>query len=602
MGHGPHDKLNTSTVSPVLEQQFSRLPPDVSGQIERWLQDTLALTESFGLQSVTVDLKRLEERRKLPGFRLAFVGEFNRGKSTLINRLLDRPILPVKAIPTTSTITYLVAGESEEITVHFQDGRQEVRPLEADSWSDLIASDDSQVDQLQEIFPEVRVTLNNAWLQDTDAGFIDTPGAGDINDHRTALISDVLSQSDATVMLVSAVMPLSLTERAFLQQEILGRHIPLILVVVSKLDTLPYDQRPTVLRTIHERLMSISPQIPMISSYPPIEEITENSALEAVRTQINSLVAQSDRRLWRSRQIAGTLADHLGQLAQIGQQALVAARADSAQRDEERKKVHKEGEIAASKWETIRLQLESRRLTVDQELRRRLNTAADSLSAALSSALDEAPDPRFWWNKEFSLLLRRELLLLARASESFVLDALAHEVQALQEAVARAFDTQPTQSAISHYVPLEPTLQVQDITLTDIQQYRLLSLIGSSIGIVAGFLLLGPIGSAISAALGLMGDYIQGQRIEEQRQQLKVEITRCVDRTLEEYTRLLTQRLHDLYDELEQRMRQEQASWQAAKEEALAEGGNTPTAQPAWQELSEKSLALQSEITMALAQ
>src|SRR2546429_658205 len=121
----------------------------------------------------------------------------------------------------------------------------------------------------------------------------------------------------------------------------------------------------------------------MISSYPPTAEITENWALEAVRTQINGLVAHSDRRLWRSRQIAGTLADHLGQLAQIGQKALVAARADSAQRDEERKKARKEGEIAASKWETIRLELESRRLTVDQELRRRLNTAADSLSAGL---------------------------------------------------------------------------------------------------------------------------------------------------------------------------------------------------------------------------
>ena len=591
-----HEEPVTDTVHPPEQSQSA----DLSKRVENWLEDTRRLTKAFDLQSMSSELEKIVEMQRLSGFRVTFVGEFSRGKSTLINRLLHLTLLPVKVLPTTATISHLVAGEPEGMAVRFQNGRQETRPLEAASWQDLIATNDASPDQTQEMFPDVYVTLNNPWLRDLDAEIIDTPGAGDIDDHRTALISDVLSQSDVAVMLVSAVLPLSLTERAFLEQEVLGRHIPLVMVVVSMLDQISYDQRLTVFEAIRDRVESISPKIVVVPSYPLDEGITDFTALDAVRLQIHELVVYADRGFWRDWQTAGMLADYLARLVHLGQTALVTAQMDADKREEERRKARKKEAAIASRWETIHLDLESRRLTLDQELRRRISMAAAPLHVVLSEQIASVRDPKLWWEREFSLNLRRELISLARASESFIVDALARDIEGVKAAVFKTFGVQVSQASgpLSASVEIHP--RVQNLSLSDIQNYRLLSLLGSGVGVVAGYLLLGPIGSAVGATVGLVGQYVQDQRLEEQRQRLREEMVRSVDRTLEEYTRLLTERLRTLYDELERRMREEQGRWQRAEEIALAEGENASAIN--WQELVEKSLVVRNEILTFLAQ
>jgi predicted GTPase len=59
--------------------------------------------------------------------RIVIFGEFSRGKSTLINALLGRAVLPAKLIPTTGHITRIVFGTPEEIRVRYVDGRMEAR-------------------------------------------------------------------------------------------------------------------------------------------------------------------------------------------------------------------------------------------------------------------------------------------------------------------------------------------------------------------------------------------------------------------------------------------------------------------------------------------
>ncbi len=127
-------------------------------------------------------------------------------------------------------------------------------------------------------------------------------------------------------------------------------------------------------------------------------------------------------------------------------------------------------------------------------------------------------------------------------------------------------------------------------------------MLGSGVGIVTGFLLLGPIGSAVGATVGLVGQYVQDQKTEQQRQRLREEVVRSVDRTLEEYTHLLTDRLRTLYDTLESRMREEQSRWQRAEEVVLTEADSTPVSSTNWQQLVERSVALRNEILTFLAQ
>ena len=62
-------------------------------------------------------------------FNLVVLGEFKRGKSTLINALLRRNVLPTGVVPLTSVVTTIAAGEDDRLRIYFEDGREEERPL-----------------------------------------------------------------------------------------------------------------------------------------------------------------------------------------------------------------------------------------------------------------------------------------------------------------------------------------------------------------------------------------------------------------------------------------------------------------------------------------
>lgn len=57
-------------------------------------------------------------------FHLAVLGQFKRGKSTLLNALISEPILPVSVIPLTAVPTFIQFGAEPMIRVHYGDNRK----------------------------------------------------------------------------------------------------------------------------------------------------------------------------------------------------------------------------------------------------------------------------------------------------------------------------------------------------------------------------------------------------------------------------------------------------------------------------------------------
>ena len=64
------------------------------------------------------------ERIKTKKYNVAVVGEFRRGKSSLINALLGLPVLPADATPTTATVNRITYGAEPSVTIHYKDGSQ----------------------------------------------------------------------------------------------------------------------------------------------------------------------------------------------------------------------------------------------------------------------------------------------------------------------------------------------------------------------------------------------------------------------------------------------------------------------------------------------
>lgn len=580
--------------------------------IGSWLRSALALAEPAS-EEIAIELRSVGDSLKLPSFRLAFIGEFSRGKSTLINRLLGIDILPTGPLPTTAVLTSVTAGADNRMEVTFANGNREVRSLDELSWSDLIATD--QEGQDQESSANVRITLQNPWLEQIDVELVDAPGAGDLSGKRAVLISQVLDQCDAAVLLTSATMPFSTTEAAFLEQEVIGRHVPRVLVVVSKLDTLSQDDRLRSLKAVRERVAQISEDVIVLPLHPVLADATDDDALESVRTQIEAMVARERRRVWRSQRIAGQIVDNLEQLIEVGQTAISAIRMSAAERTKALQKLQEENRKAGLEWERIRLELDKRRLQHDQKLRQEITKGKEDLLEALRLELRRIPDPRAWWEEDLPVSLRKALRNLSRIIEAQMTKNLAKDSEWFQSEVTRAFTVKSVQKA-GVLEPSEIKPELQQFELTDIQKQRLIARVGGGASMAAPLLVravigggaiattfavpIGLIGIALGVGVGMLVEQHVQQTLKKEKDSLARELEIRLNRSIEEFCSSLSSQLRDLYQQLIEYAQKLQISWQNAKEAPL-KSNNYAANEKACQQVIDKATALREEIARTLS-
>ena len=81
-------------------------------------------------------LGKLAERLQEGRFHLAVLGQFKRGKSTLLNALLGEEVLPAAVVPLTARPTFIRHGEQRRVRVVFEDDRppEEVKVDDAEGF------------------------------------------------------------------------------------------------------------------------------------------------------------------------------------------------------------------------------------------------------------------------------------------------------------------------------------------------------------------------------------------------------------------------------------------------------------------------------------
>jgi GTP-binding protein EngB required for normal cell division len=157
-------------------------------------------------------VNELQRRLSAGRLRVLVVGEAKRGKSTLVNALLGRPVLPTGVLPLTALTTTLAHGTPERVIVELSDGRRETHPLT--SLPDWVTETGNPGNRRE--VRAVTVYLD-APLLATGVELVDTPGTGSVHEHNTAEARDALDRMDVAVFVVSADPPISASERAWLR-------------------------------------------------------------------------------------------------------------------------------------------------------------------------------------------------------------------------------------------------------------------------------------------------------------------------------------------------------------------------------------------------
>ncbi|BAY61552.1 dynamin family protein [Calothrix brevissima NIES-22] len=170
-------------------------------------------------ESLLEEAKAVWEKNQSQRFRLAVVGEFSQGKSTLLNALLGETIQPAREIPCSGTVTVLKYGKQKRVVCLYKDGREEEIPFteyqkkasiseEAaiDCLSDELAQ--SKLEELIFEHPDLELCSNGVEI-------VDSPG---LNEHpeRTAITKKLLANTDAVIFLTNASRPLTQGERDLL--------------------------------------------------------------------------------------------------------------------------------------------------------------------------------------------------------------------------------------------------------------------------------------------------------------------------------------------------------------------------------------------------
>jgi GTP-binding protein EngB required for normal cell division len=183
-------------------------------------------------------LERLRRRLAADRFQVALLGQFKRGKSTLLNALLGMDALPTGVIPVTAVPTFLQGAPTFRLRVTFTDGRFE----EADVDNCLILRERlsafvTEGGKPRNILGVSRVEVFlPAELLSRGVVLIDTPGVGSTHYHNTAAANDVLAECDAALFVVSPDPPITEVEVQFLAR--VRQTVARLIVVLNKIDTL----------------------------------------------------------------------------------------------------------------------------------------------------------------------------------------------------------------------------------------------------------------------------------------------------------------------------------------------------------------------------
>jgi GTP-binding protein EngB required for normal cell division len=181
-------------------------------------------------------------------FNLAVVGQFKRGKSTLMNAIIGRDLLPTGLLPLTSAITTLCYGPQERLMLRRKGwGWEQEAPLA--QLADFITERGNPGNEKGLI--EARVELPVPFLR-RGLYFIDTPGIGSVRHENTATTYAFLPQMAAVIFVTSVEAPLSEAEERFLL-DIRGQ-VRQLFIVVNKLDMLADSEREEVLDYIRMQI------------------------------------------------------------------------------------------------------------------------------------------------------------------------------------------------------------------------------------------------------------------------------------------------------------------------------------------------------------
>ena len=354
-------------------------PLEEYGRLRRTTKEIIA-----NLQAVAKELDLSRDGKSLGGLskrvdegllRIIVIGEFNRGKSTFINALLGRNVLPMAVRPTTATLNIIQWGEEPKTVATFTD--ESTEEVELEKLEEYVTVKGEHVPRVKyvELFYPTPFCERGVRL-------IDTPGVNDLDKQREEITYGFIPGSDAAILVLDSEAAISRSEKIFLEEKILKNDISKIFLVLNKIDQLdPADLEEVItyakgkLKDIvgESRLFPLSAKQAMKAKEADDEALLMKSGMPDFERALGDFLVKDRGRV--------VLLVPVGRAQRIGKRLLTAA----ALRRESLSMDLAEFEEKSKKLEPILDEHDKVKSSVDQ----RMSKAADELARQFEAKVRE---------------------------------------------------------------------------------------------------------------------------------------------------------------------------------------------------------------------
>ncbi|RZV16069.1 ATP-binding protein [Aliarcobacter butzleri] len=227
----------------------------------RKIQDKLLDEKFFPSTQLKAILNKQIRRARYP-MEVAITGQFSAGKSTFLNALLSRNILPTGITPVTSKVNFINYGEEYKLKITYYSGAQEYAPIE--SIADF-------TDQREHEMKDIKyLTLYAPMDILKDISFVDTPGLNSQSQSDTDTTRKVLRDVGGIIWLTLIDNAGKLSEAEVLE-EYMQHFKNKSLCVLNQKDKLTPEQVETTTKYVSEKFGKYFAKVVPISAMLALE-------------------------------------------------------------------------------------------------------------------------------------------------------------------------------------------------------------------------------------------------------------------------------------------------------------------------------------------
>jgi GTP-binding protein EngB required for normal cell division len=295
MAHSAMQGITSSSTVQDYNSPSTEAPASMEGASRLLRLGRLA--QELGAEPVAEEARELAARVSEGRFYVACVGQFKRGKSTLLNALVGHEVVPTGFVPVTAVPTVIRFGDEPHARVRMRDG----------AWRDVAMTDLKEY-VTEELNPENKKAVDGAEvfvpspLLSSGMCFVDTPGLGSVFTGNTATTQAFIPHIDAALVVVGADPPIAGEELALVEE--VGKQVQDLILVINKADRTTDPERAAAAKFTREILEK--------RLHRPMGEVFEVSAAERMEsrsplrdwgkllTSLYDLVEDSGRNLVRA--------------------------------------------------------------------------------------------------------------------------------------------------------------------------------------------------------------------------------------------------------------------------------------------------------------